>query len=139
MNALSRFDPFRDFWPEFAGRWPGAPRAPEGMPAEIRLDVSETPTAYAVKAEIPGAKKEDIHVRVEGNSVSISAERKQEREKKEGERVLVRELVQGSVARGFTLAHDVDEREVTAKLEDGVLHLNLPKRQGGSARKIEIS
>lgn len=138
MNTLTRFDPFRDFWPELSGRWPGTLRMPEGMPGEIKLDVSETPAAYTVRADIPGAKKEDIHVRVEGNSVSISAERKQEREKKEGERVLLRELVQGSVARSFTLAHDIDEREVVAKLEDGVLNLTLPKRQGGSARKIEI-
>ncbi|MBN8504525.1 MAG: Hsp20/alpha crystallin family protein [Burkholderiales bacterium] len=139
MNALSRFDPFRDFWPEAFGRFPSAAlRVPEGMPAEIRLDVSETASAYEVRAEIPGARKEDIHVRVDGNRVSISAERKQEREQKEGERVLLRELVSGSVARSFQLAQDLDEREVKARLEDGVLRLTLPKRSGGGARRVEI-
>lgn len=136
MAGLTRIDPFRDFWPELMGRW--AVRAPEGTPTEIKLDVSETEKAYEVKAEIPGAKKEDIHLRVDGNTVSISAERRQEREQKDGERVLLRELSYGSVARAFTLAHDIDEREVVAKLEDGLLKLTLPKRQGSSAKRIEI-
>lgn len=138
MSALTRFDPFRDLLAEFGNRWPASLRGPEGAPVEIKLDVSETDKAYEVKAEIPGVKKEDIHVRVEGGYVSISAERRQEREQKEGERVLLRELVQGSASRSFSLAHEIDEREVVAKLEDGVLRLSLPKRSGGSARRIEI-
>lgn len=138
MNTLSRFDPLRELWPELMGRWPSTLRTVEGVPAEIKLDVSETPTAYTVRAEIPGARKEDIHLRVEGNRVALSAERRLEREQKEGERVLLRELVSGSVARSFQLAHDIDEREVQAKLEDGVLKLTLPKRVGSSARRIEI-
>lgn len=137
MNALTRVDPFRDFWPEVFGRWP-AVRVPEGVPAEIRLDVSENGGANEVTAEMPGARKEDIHVRVEGNRVSISAARQQAREQKDGERVLLRELVSGSVARSFQLAHDIDEREVKARLEDGLLRLTLPKRGGGGARRVEI-
>jgi HSP20 family protein len=146
MSNLTRFDPFRDmfrsplaeFWPEFGGRVPAAFRGTEGLPADIRLDVAEAAEAYTVKAEIPGARKEEIHVRVEGATVAISAERKSTREQKEGERVLLRELVQGSVARSFTLAHEVDEAGVSAKLEDGVLTLVLPKRRGGASRRIEV-
>jgi len=139
MSNLTRFDPFRDLWPELSsGRWPAAVRMPEGMPAEIKLDVSETPTAYAVKAEIPGAKKEDIHVHVEGNVVSIQAQREQKTEKKEGERVILRELVSGSVSRSFSLSHEIEDREVVAKLEDGVLNLTLPKRRGGAAKRIDV-
>lgn len=138
MAAITRFDPFRDFWPELSARWPTGQRLPEGSAPEIKLDVHETDKAYEVKAEIPGAKKEDIHLRVEGNYVAISAERRQEREQKQGERVLLRELVQGTVSRGFSLAHDIDEREVVAKLEDGVLRLTLPKRSSATARRIEI-
>ena len=70
--------------------------------------------------------------------MSIAAERQQTREQKEGERVLLRELVSGSVARSFTLAQDIDEAAVQARLEDGVLTLLLPKRSGGGARRIEI-
>jgi HSP20 family protein len=146
MSNLTRFDPFRDLmrgsfgdlWPEFGSRWPAALRAAEGMPGEIRLDVAEAADAYTVKAEIPGAKKEEIHVRVEGATVAIGAEHQSVREEKEGERVLLRERVQGSVARSFTLAHEVDESAVSAKLEDGVLTLVLPKRRGGASRRIEI-
>lgn len=138
MSALTRFDPLRDLLAEFGGRWPAVLRLPDGTPTEIKLDVSETDKAYEVKAEIPGAKKEDIHVHVDGSYVSISAERREEREKKEGERALLREIVQGSVSRGFSLPLAIDEREVQAKLEDGVLRLTLPKRSGGAARRIDI-
>jgi len=138
MADITRFDPFRDFWPELGARWPKGLRLPEGSGPEIKLDVHETDKAYEVKAEIPGAKKEDIHVHVDGSYVSISAERREQREKKEGERVLLREMVQGSVSRGFSLPLAIDEREVQAKLEDGVLRLTLPKRSGGASRRIDI-
>lgn len=138
MSALTRFDPLRDLLAEFGGRWPAVLRQPDGTPTEIKLDVTETDKAHEVKAEIPGAKKEDIHVHVDGSYVSISAERREQREKREGERVLLREMVQGSVSRGFSLPLAIDEREVLAKLEDGVLRLTLPKRGGGASRRIAI-
>lgn len=138
MSALTRFDPLRDLLAEFGGRWPTVLRQPDGTPTEIKLDVSETDKAYEVKAEIPGAKKEDIHVHVDGSYVSITAERREQHEKKDGERVLLREMVQGSVSRGFSLPLAIDEREVQAKLEDGVLRLTLPKRSGGASRRIDI-
>lgn len=142
MNALTRFERFDDMFPDMFRRWM-KPMAASGFdaPGEIRIDVSENDKGYDIRAEIPGAKKEDIRVTVDGNYVSISAEIKREKEeekKAKGERTLVRELYVGSASRGFSLAFEVDEKAAIAKYEDGVLKLALPKKQEASARTLSI-
>lgn len=104
----------------------------------MKMDVSETDAAYLVKAEIPGVKKEDISVDISGNQVSIKAEVKQEKEEKEGSRVVRSERYQGQQYRSFTLAHEIDNAKADAKYQDGVLTLSLPKKQNGSAKKLEV-
>jgi HSP20 family protein len=103
------------------------------------MDVKEADGQYVVKAEIPGVKKDDIHVTVEGNRVSISAEVKQEKESKEGERVIRCERSHGFASRSFTLADEVDQSKVEAKYDNGVLELTLPKKQGSSRKEIPVS
>ena len=139
MGALTRFDPFEDAFPEFFKDWPrtAIPRLWRGNEMDIRLDVTEADREYRVKAEIPGVKKEDISVQVDGNTVTISAEVKKEREEK-NERSLRQERYYGSLSRSFTLATAVDEREASAKYTDGVLELRLPKKGGGAARRLTI-
>ncbi|HET7060914.1 MAG TPA: Hsp20/alpha crystallin family protein, partial [Nitrosospira sp.] len=100
--------------------------------------VTEDDNAYHVRAEIPGVKKEDVKVQVEGNRVSISAENKQENEEKEGERVLYRECHQGSSYRTFTLGSEVDASKAEAKYDNGTLELTLPKKEGKTAKRIEV-
>lgn len=102
----------------------------------IKMDVSETDQSYTVKAEIPGVKREDVKVAIEGNQVTISAEAKHETEKKSGESVVRRERYFGVQSRSFTLAHEIDDSKATAKYYDGVLELSLPKRSGNSGRKL---
>lgn len=104
----------------------------------MKMDVSETDTSYLVKAEIPGVKKEDISVDINGNQVSIKAEVKQEKEEKEGSRVVRSERYQGQQYRSFTLAHEIDNAKADAKYQDGVLTLSLPKKQNGSAKKLDV-
>lgn len=138
MSALTRLERFDDFFPEFFRRM-ARPMALAGeAPGEIKIDVTENDKDYQVRAEIPGAKKEDIRVTVDGNFVSISAEVKKEKEEKSGGRVLVRETYFGSASRGFSLASEIDQKGIVAKLEDGVLKLTLPKREGAGARTIAI-
>ena len=105
---------------------------------QIKLDVSEDDHAYTVHAEIPGAKKEDIHVSVDGSQVAISAEVKNEKEVKEGEKVLRSERYYGKVSRAFTLDQDVDESTTEAKYNNGILELRLPKRASAKSRNIAI-
>ena len=112
---------------------------PRDVPGDIRIEVTENDKDYQVRAEIPGAKKEDIRISVEGNAVSISAEVKKEREEKSKEgRTLVRETSYGAVSRVFTLGTDIDDKGVVAKLEDGILKLTLPKREGSRTRQIPV-
>lgn len=106
---------------------------------QIRMDVKEADGKYLVKAEIPGVKKEDIHVTIDGNLVSISAEVKQEKETKEGERMIRCERNYGMATRSFTLADEVDQGHVLAKYQDGVLELTLSKKPGSSRKEISIS
>jgi HSP20 family protein len=96
----------------------------------IKIDMTETDEDYIVRAQIPGVKKEDVKILVDGDLVSISAEVKQEKEKKESERVICRECYQGSSYRSFTLDRNVDEAKAQAKCENGILELILPKRNG---------
>jgi HSP20 family protein len=136
--SLARLDPFGDIDDLFKGFFV-RPVLFEGQPQmEIKIDLKEDDKAYTVKADIPGVKKEDIHVSVEGNRVSISAETKMEKEEKEGEKVLRSERYCGKVARSFTLTHDVDDANAKAKYSDGVLELTLPKKAVTPTKKLAI-
>lgn len=111
----------------------------EGVEApQIKVDVNENDGAYTVKAEIPGVRKEDIDVRIDGAVVSLSAEVKKEKEEKQGERVLRSERAYGYASRSFTLGSEVDAGKVQAKYESGVLTLTLPKKSPGEARRIAV-
>ncbi|MDO9220714.1 MAG: Hsp20/alpha crystallin family protein [Thiobacillus sp.] len=105
---------------------------------QIRMDVKEDEKNYAVHADMPGVTKDDIHVTIDGNTVSISAEVKKNTEQKEGEKVLRRERYFGRVSRSFALEHEVDEATASARYQDGVLELVLPKKTAASARRLNI-
>jgi len=137
MANLTRYDPFGDLDDMFKGLMLKPVRLGHQVP-EIKMDVKENNGAYTVRAEIPGVKKEDIKVDVEGNVVSISAEVKDEKEQKQGERVIRSERYYGSMSRSFSLAHDVDEKTANAKYTDGVLELTLPKKSGSRSGKIAV-
>jgi HSP20 family protein len=106
---------------------------------QMRIDVREKDNAYEVKADIPGVKKEDINVRIDGNVVQIDAEVKREKETKgDGDRVLRSERYYGTVSRSFSLADDVDDGKAQASYADGVLTLALPKKATAASRKITV-
>ena len=141
MNELRTIDPFAldpfdDAFRSLLRPW--RMEMPQAAPS-IKIDLTEQDGSYAVKAEIPGVKKDDIDVRVDGNMVTISAEVKKEKEEKEGEKVIRSERYYGSVSRSFTVSHDVDENAASAKYNEGVLELTLPKKPGGSARQVKVS
>lgn len=144
MNALTPFERLDDMFPEMFRRFM-RPIKTTGLSTEslgeIRVDLNESDKSYEVSAELPGAKKEDIRVTIDGNYVSISAEVRRESEeekKKKGERTVVKELFYGSATRGFSLPHEVDEKAAVAKFENGILKLSLPKKQEASSRTLSI-
>jgi len=147
LNNIKTYEPFADMVRgapllDWAGLF-DMPRTRFTYPTvrgepDIRMDVTEDANAYRVKAEIPGVKKEDIHVAVEGNTVSISAEVARRSETKKDETLLCSELYQGKVARTFTVMSDVDDTKAEAKYENGILELMLPKKQGMGTKTLEI-
>ncbi len=139
MANILRYSPADDAFDDLFRGFFMRPVRFEGQPdVQIRMDVSEDDKAYTVHAEIPGVKKEDIHVTIEGNQVAISAEIKNKKEIKEGEKVLRSERYYGKVSRAFTLGQDVDEAAAQAKYDNGVLELRLPKKAASASRKLTI-
>ncbi len=139
MANITRFDPFNDIDDVFKGLFVRPMRFDLETPQmRMKMDVTRTDDTYTVKAEIPGVKKDEIHVAVDGNEVTISGEIKKESEEKKGEEVIRSERYYGKVSRSFTLPHDVDEAKVTARYADGVLKLTLPLKVKAANKKITV-
>jgi HSP20 family protein len=137
MSNIVRSDPFDVAFREFFRNMLRPARLDLEAEPEVRVDLKETEKAYTVHAEVPGVKKEDIEVSIDGNVVTIRAEVKREKEDK-GETMLRAERYYGAMMRSFTLATDVDEKAATAKYADGVLELTLPKKAGSTSRKLTV-
>jgi len=141
MTRLTHYRPFlrepiTDMFQELMrpmARW-----ADDGAP-NIDVDIVEKDDVYTLRAEMPGVKKEDISIEVDGNAVSITARKERKEEQKEGERVIRQECYWGEIQRSLSLASPVDRDKAQAKFDDGVLTLTLPKRQDAAARKLTIS
>lgn len=103
----------------------------------IRMDVTETDQGYLVKAEMPGFKKEDVKVSIDGDQITISAATDQDEQKVEGS-TLCRERYRGQYYRTFTLPQAVDEGTASATCHDGVLELTLPKKPGSGPHQLSI-
>ena len=137
FRELARFDPFRDV-EGFA--WPRLRRWISELPVEpeIKLDITEDDKAYHVKADLPGVKKEDIAVEIEGNRVSLSAEVKRQKEEKKGESVVHSERFYGKASRSFELRAEIDREKAVAKFTDGVLDLTLPKSGATTSQRLTV-
>lgn len=130
MSLLSaRTSLFDDLFRDLASGYYIKPLHGDPLPAQIKIDVKEVGNAYQVQAEIPGVPKEDIHVEVHGALVTLRAEVKQQDSQNQDERVLRSERYYGSVSRSFELPTEIDAAETTAKFADGILTLQLPKKQ----------
>jgi HSP20 family protein len=146
MASIQRFDPFNELVDDlfkgflvrpvsYEGRGPSGHNG--GLP-RMKVDVAEKNGGYLVTAELPGVKKEDINVSIDGAQVTLEAEVKREKEVTKDERVLHSERVFGKVARSFTLPLEVDESKAQAKFENGVLELTLPKKAAAQRKQITI-
>ncbi|GAB3490429.1 hypothetical protein GCM10027399_07550 [Curvibacter fontanus] len=141
MNTLiSRGSLFDDFFRDVAPGFYVNPLHGDPLPSpgQIRMDVKENGDAYTVSAEIPGVRKEDIHVTIEGGMVMVRAEVKQEDSQTQDDRLLRSERYFGSVSRGIQLPQDVDQGRAQARYDNGVLTLTLPKKQGKGGQKLRI-
>lgn len=140
MANVTRYTPFEDLLNEFTKGFFVKPLAMPGSPEmSIKLDVKEDDKSYTVHADIPGAKKEDIQVDIDGNVVSVRAETKQEKEERKGEKVVYSERSYGMMSRSFSLPLEVDEKGARAEYKDGVLNLTLPKKANGGGKRISVA
>ncbi|WP_373387102.1 Hsp20/alpha crystallin family protein [Pseudomonas alcaligenes] len=143
--SLTCWNPFREF-EEFFNHYPRLGKGLGGASQELMtaadwapaVDISETPQAYLIKAELAGVRREDIQVKVEGGQLRLSGERKFEKEEKDKKQHRV-ERFYGSFSRSFSLPDDADEAQIKAEYRDGVLHLTLPKRETATPRAREIA
>jgi HSP20 family protein len=140
MANVTRYDPFGELFDDLMKGFLVRPIATEGGTAapRMKLEVSEQAEAFKVLAEVPGVKKDEIQVTIDGDQVTISAEVRKEKDVKEGERVVHSERYYGKVARSFRLGYELDESKAQAKYSDGVLELVLPKKTTAAARKLTI-
>ncbi|HEX2197303.1 MAG TPA: Hsp20/alpha crystallin family protein, partial [Burkholderiales bacterium] len=138
----TRFDPFTDLVDDFFKGFLVRPVAYDGGRAEalprMKVDVAEKNGAYTVTAELPGVKKDDIQVTIDGSQVTLAAEVKREKEASQDERVLHAERLYGKVSRSFTLPQELDEANAEARFKDGVLELTLPKKAAAQRKQISI-
>ena len=145
MN-LTRFDPFRDL-ETLATRLnrvfgPGVQQADldEGLrfgdwaPA---MDVAETDKAYVIKADLPAIPREDVKVHIEDGVLTIEGERKQEKEEKDRKFHRI-ERSYGKFVRRMALPSDVDQQQVGAEFNEGVLQVVLPKKAAAPPRAVEV-
>jgi HSP20 family protein len=141
MLNITRFNPLEDTFDNlFRGLpvWIPSPERRAAAPAQFRMDVAENDKEYQVFAEMPGVKKEDISITINGNEVAVSAEVKHEKVVKNGDTVLCAERYYGTIKRQFSLGQEVDEASAQAKYNDGVLELTLPKKTAAAAKRLAV-
>ena len=140
MANVTRFDPLNELVDDLFKGFFVRPVAFEGRgeAPRMKVDVAEKNGAYAISAELPGVKKEDIQVSIDGTQLTLSAECKREKEVQQDERVLHTERSYGKVTRSFSLPQEVDESQAQAKFRDGVLELTLPKKSAAARKQISI-
>jgi len=141
MASIQRFDPFNELVDDLFKGFLVRPLSYDGRAEvlpRVKVDVAEKNGAYTVTAELPGVKKDEIQVTIDGAQVTLVAEVKREREASQDERVLHTERVFGKVSRSFTLPQEVDEAKAEAKFRDGVLELTLPKKAAAARKQISI-
>ncbi|HJU05181.1 MAG TPA: Hsp20/alpha crystallin family protein [Nitrospiraceae bacterium] len=154
MNVLTRWEPLKTRWhpikeleemenrlATFFGRHQARP---EGGKEEMTVaewaplvDIAEDDKEYLIKAELPEVKKEDVKLAVNDNVLTITGERKYEKEEtnKKYHRV---ERAYGSFTRSFMLPEDADEGKVAADFKDGVLKVHVPKSEKAKPKSTEI-
>lgn len=141
MSSLSPFvsrglfdELFRDVNPGYFIK----PLHGDPLPSQIKVDIKENPNEFIVQAEIPGAGKENIHVNIDGNVISIRAQISQVDTESKDDKLLRSERYYGEVARSFQLPTDIDEAASKARYDNGILTLNLTKRQKQAGQRMQI-
>lgn len=146
VASLGSWDPFAEMtdlqrmadqvFGEFFGRTPSQMAVTEGLWSPL-VDVYETKDAIRLVAEVPGVKQEDIQVSIEGDTLSLKGERPRDAEVKEDQYYRI-ERSYGSFQRSILLPSVVDASRVKATYRDGVLEIQLPKKEEAKPKEIKV-
>jgi HSP20 family protein len=128
---------FDDFFSPFSQVGGVAPWSGDST-VSPRLNVTESDKAFEVQAELPGVTKEEVKVAIDRQRVTIEAESKRESEQREGENLLYTERSASKFMRSFMLPVEVDDANAQARMENGILTLTLPKKEGNGAKRVQI-
>jgi HSP20 family protein len=148
MNQLTRWNPFKEledmenrlatlFGRAPARRQNGGNEAMTVAEWSPLVDITEDDKEYLIKAELPEVKKEDVKVTVENGVLTITGERKFEKEEK-GKKYHRVERAYGNFVRSFTLPDDADANKVSAEFKDGVLKVRVTKSETAKPKQIEV-
>ena len=145
-GGLARWDPFSDLrdtrremdrlFGSLFGATPANMAAAEGVWSPA-VDIYETKEAFLVKAELPGMKQEDIQITIVDSTLTLKGERKREDEVREEGYTRV-ERAYGTFQRALALPSTVDAAKVRARYKDGVLEIELPKKEEAKPKEIKV-
>lgn len=142
--SVVRWDPFSNLddmfarMPSLLGRWPRlSGDGDNGVEWAPTVDISETDTEYLLKAQLPAVKKEDVRITFDDGMLTISGERKQEKEEK-GEKYHRIESLHGAFSRSFSLPDAIDAGAIRAEGKDGVITVHVPKSKAEPRKAQEI-
>lgn len=147
MTRISVYDPFAEVFPSiFRSMFSAAPEpktsaasaAPAVPTVAMRVDVIETAEGYVLRADLPGVPKEAIQIDIDANRVTLRAQPVRDAEPKPEGRVLRSERVDGHYARSFALTDEIDESRATARVDNGVLELTLPRKTGAGPTRLTV-
>jgi HSP20 family protein len=138
FRQINRFDPLVDFEDLFRGMALRPLSRQDEAAMEMRMDIREDDKAYLISVDMPGVKKEDVDVSVDGNQVSITAEVTRE-QSSDNEKQLYSERYSGKAFRSFSLPTEVDTSKSEARYDGGVLKLTLPKKATAGSRHLSIN
>ena len=140
MINIARFNPLEEAFESLVRGVPvWMPNTETRAPAQFRIDVTENDKEYQVLAEMPGVKKEEISITIDGIEVVVSAEVKRAGDVKDGETVLRAERYYGKIQRELAFSQAIDDATAQAKYNDGVLELTLPKKTVAATRRLAVN
>ncbi len=136
--SITRWEPFKEM-EDFFRQYSRSLRPRGGALADWTptADISETPAEYLIKAELPAVRKEDIKVEVENGIITISGERKSEKESKDENEIRV-ESFRGTFTRSFSLPDDIDPKGIRAESKDGVLKVHIPRTAAPKPGSVSV-
>ncbi len=131
-------DDFDNLFEGFFRPLAGQRAEPQGGAHTPPIDIVEQDKGYLVRVDLPGVKPDDIEVTVHDGVLTVSAETREEKEQKEGERVIRKERRVGRYLRSLRLGSQVDESKVSASYHDGVLEITVPKVEEATPKRVQV-